>query len=63
MRLYSGKNSFRRRFNLYNRFVGFDFEERLTFGDAVPFLFAPGNELAGFLRHLEGGHYDAEGHR
>jgi hypothetical protein len=52
-----------RRFDFDDGFVGFNFEERLPFGDAVTFLLPPGNELAGFLRHLESGHNNAEGHR
>src|ERR1700752_2527556 len=51
-----------RRFHFDDCFVSFYFEEGLALGDAVAFLLAPGNELAGFLRHLESGHYYAEGH-
>ena len=61
-RLDSRENAVGGRFHFDDRFVGFDFEERLALGDAVAFLLPPGEELAGFLRHLEGGHDNAEGH-
>ncbi len=60
--LDSGQNSVGRCFYFDDRFVGFDFEERFALGDTVTLLLAPGEELAGFLRHLQGWHYDAEGH-
>ena len=56
------ENPVSRSFHFHYGFVGFYFEERLALGDAVTFLLAPGDELAGFLRHLEGGHHNAEGH-
>jgi hypothetical protein len=58
----SGQDAVRRRFHFHHRFVGFDFEKRLAFGDALAFLLSPSDELAGFLRHLESGHHYAEGH-
>ena len=61
-RLDARKDAVGRRFHFDHRLVGFYFEERLPFGDAVALLLPPSEELAGFLRHLEGGHYNAEGH-
>jgi hypothetical protein len=49
-------------FDLDHRLIGFDFEERLALGDALAFFFSPGQEFAGFLRHFERGHYDADRH-
>jgi len=51
-----------RGFDFHDGFIGFDFEKRFALGDAVAFLLPPSDELAGFLRHLESGHYYAEGH-
>ena len=61
-RFNPGKNSVGGSFDFHDCFVGFDFEERLALRDAVALLLPPGKELAGFLRHLESGHYNAEGH-
>jgi hypothetical protein len=62
VRLYSGKNSFRRGFNLDDRFVGFNFEQGLALGDGITFFFSPGEKLPVFLCHFQGGHYDIVGH-
>ena len=62
LRCDAGENAVGGRFDFHHRFIGFDFEKRLAFGDAVAFFLSPGNELAGFLRHLESGHDNAEGH-
>jgi hypothetical protein len=58
----SGEDAVGGRFHFHHGFVGFDFEKGIAFGDAVAIFFPPGDELAGFLRHLEGGHDNAEGH-
>ncbi len=58
----SRENAIGRRFHFDYRFVGFDLEQRFAFGNVLAFLFAPGDELAGFLRHLKRGHDNAEGH-
>jgi hypothetical protein len=52
----------RGRFDFHDGFVRFDLQERVTFGDTVTFLLSQGQELAGFLHHLENGHDNAEGH-
>src|SRR5579872_5432340 len=63
LRRNSREHAVSRSFDFHHGFVGFDFEKRFALGYAIAFLFAPSNELAGFLRHLEGGHDNAEGHR
>ena len=59
----SGEDAVSWGLDLDDGFVGFDFKQGLTLGDAVAFLLAPSKELAGFLRHLKSRHYNAEGHR
>jgi len=61
-RFDSGEDAVGGSLDFDNRFVGFNFEEGLAFDHAIAFLLAPGNELAGFLRHFQCGHYNAEGH-
>ncbi len=56
------ENTVSGRFDFDHRFVGFDFEKRFTLADAVALLLAPGEQFAGFLCHLKGRHYNAEGH-
>jgi hypothetical protein len=56
------QNTIGGRFDFDYRFIRFDFKERFAFRDAVAFLLPPAEKLAGFLRHLEGGHHNAEGH-
>ncbi len=42
--------------------VGLDLEEQFAFRDLLALFLSPGNQLARFLGHLEGGHDDAYGH-
>ena len=41
----------------------FHFQQRLALGDLLAFLLEPGDELAGFLRHFQCGHDNANGHK
>jgi hypothetical protein len=51
------------RFHFEDRFVGFHFEQHLALADRLALLLQPRNELAGFLRHLERRHDNADRHR
>jgi hypothetical protein len=62
LRLDASQHTFTRRFDLHHRFVSLNFKQRLALADSVAFLLQPGNELAGFLRHFESGHDNADGH-
>jgi hypothetical protein len=62
VRADSSQNAIRRTFHFQYSFVGFHFEKRLTFAYTLAFPLPPGHQLAGFLRHLERGHHNAEGH-
>ncbi len=57
--LHARQDSVGRRFNFHDGLVGFDFQQRLALGNGVAFFFSPGDQFAGFLSHLERGHYDA----
>jgi hypothetical protein len=61
-RFDSCQKAIRRRFDFDHSFISFYVEKRLALNDAIPFLLPPSQELSGFLRHLESGHNNAEGH-
>jgi hypothetical protein len=46
------------RFDLYRSLVGFDFHERLAFGNRFAFGFEPFEQSAGLLCHAKSGHDD-----
>jgi hypothetical protein len=58
----SGKHAIAGRFYFDDRFIGLDFQERLTFRDALAFFFPPGQNFPGFLRHFQRGHYHTDRH-
>jgi hypothetical protein len=58
----SGQNPIGGGFDFDDCFVSFYFKKGLTFRDMFSLFLPPSDELAGFLRHLESGHYYAEGH-
>ena len=49
-------------FDLDDGFVRLDLKKDFAFGDGFAFFFAPGDELAGVLRHFQCGHDDADSH-
>lgn len=57
------QNAGTRRFDLDRRLVGFDFHERLAFGNRLAFGFEPLEQSAGLLRHAERGHDYVGGQR
>jgi len=59
---HAGQHAVSRRFQFQHHFVGFDFREWLALGDRVAFFLKPRDDFAGFLRHLERRHDDADGH-
>ena len=48
--------------DLEHGFVSLEFQKWFAFNHTIALYLPPGNKLAGFLRHLESGHYDAESH-
>jgi hypothetical protein len=62
LRVYTRENAIRWRLNLKHRFVGFYFQQWLTLSHTVALHLAPSDKLAGFLRHFESGHDNAESH-
>jgi len=62
LRLDARQDAVAGRFDLDDRFVGLDLDERLALGDVIAFLLSPREQLAGFLRHLERRHHDAQRH-
>ena len=62
MSLHPGENAFAGGFDFDHGLIGFHFQQRFALGNAFAFLLLPGDELAGFLRHLQRGHDDADGH-
>jgi hypothetical protein len=59
---YACQQSVTGRFDLHDSFIGFNFKERFALDDALACFFSPCEKLAGFLRHLKRGHYDADRH-
>src|SRR5581483_1515793 len=57
-----GENAVAGRFDFDDGFIGFDFQQWLAFGHLLAFPFAPGDDFACLLGHLQRGHYDADGH-
>jgi hypothetical protein len=49
---YSREDSVAGSFDFNHRFVRLDFKKGLAFGDALAFLFPPGEESPSFLRHF-----------
>jgi hypothetical protein len=62
LRFHAAEDPFCLGFDFDYGFVRFHFEQDFAFGDGFSFFFAPGDELAGVLRHFESGHYDADSH-
>ena len=56
LRNHLSEHAGRRCFDLDCRFVGLNLHERFALGDRLPFGFEPLEQLAGLLRHAEGGH-------
>ena len=62
LRFHAAENAVRLGFDFDHGLVRLDFEQDFAFGDGFSFFFAPGDELAGVLRHFECGHDDADSH-
>ena len=62
LRLDTGKDAIRGRFDFNNSLIGFDFEEDLAFRDGFAFFLDPRNDFSGFLRHLQRRHHNANSH-